>query len=114
MVAGVATGNPILVAGGALTYGGAVVYENREAIGEFAKDSAEYIGNKAGQARDAVVDTAAAVGRGAYELSSQAYDAGASAVSSVANAGSRAVSGVKNLGGSAARSIGSAWNWAFG
>jgi hypothetical protein len=33
MIAGVATANPILIAGGAVAYAGAAIYENREAIG---------------------------------------------------------------------------------
>jgi len=37
MIAGVATANPILIAGGAIAYGGAVVYENREAIANGAR-----------------------------------------------------------------------------
>lgn len=37
MIAGVATANPILIAGGAIAYGGAVVYENRKAIANGAK-----------------------------------------------------------------------------
>jgi hypothetical protein len=34
MLAGVATANPVLIAGGAVTYAGAAIYENREAIAE--------------------------------------------------------------------------------
>ena len=37
MIAGVATANPILIAGGAIAYGGAVVYESRDAIASAAK-----------------------------------------------------------------------------
>jgi hypothetical protein len=37
MIAGVATANPILIAGGAIAYGGAVIYDNREAIGNAGK-----------------------------------------------------------------------------
>ena len=37
MIAGVATLNPVLVAGGAVAYGGAVVYESRDAIASVAK-----------------------------------------------------------------------------
>jgi hypothetical protein len=42
MIAGACTGNPILVAGGAVTYVGAVVYENREAIADGAKKAYHY------------------------------------------------------------------------
>ncbi len=58
MIAGVATANPILIAGGAVTYGGAVVYENREAIA----DGAVWVGDKAIVAGTAVKDTAVAAG----------------------------------------------------
>ncbi len=37
MIAGVATANPILIAAGAIAYGGAVVYESRDAIASAAK-----------------------------------------------------------------------------
>ena len=37
MIAGVATANPVLIVGGAVAYGGAVIYENREAIANGAK-----------------------------------------------------------------------------
>jgi hypothetical protein len=37
MLAGVATANPVLIAGGAIAYGGAAIYENREAIAAGAK-----------------------------------------------------------------------------
>lgn len=37
MIAGVATANPVLIAGGAIAYGGAVVYENRQAIADGAR-----------------------------------------------------------------------------
>jgi ppGpp synthetase/RelA/SpoT-type nucleotidyltranferase len=37
MIAGVATANPILIAGGAIAYGGAVIYESRDAIASAAK-----------------------------------------------------------------------------
>lgn len=37
MIAGVATANPVLIAGGAIAYGGAVIYENRKAIANGAK-----------------------------------------------------------------------------
>lgn len=37
MIAGVATANPLLIAGGAIAYGGAVVYEHRAAIANFFK-----------------------------------------------------------------------------
>ena len=41
MIAGVATANPVLVAGGAIAYGGAVVYESRDAIASAARDAWE-------------------------------------------------------------------------
>ena len=53
MMAGVATGNPLLVAGGALTYGGAVVYENREAIGDWAGEKTHQVSEAAGNVKDA-------------------------------------------------------------
>jgi hypothetical protein len=37
MIAGVATANPVLIVGGAVAYGGALVYENRKAIANGAK-----------------------------------------------------------------------------
>ncbi len=39
MIAGVASANPLLIAGGAVAYGGAVIYENREAIASAAKSA---------------------------------------------------------------------------
>lgn len=39
MIAGVATANPLLIAGGAVAYTGAVVYESREAIGSAASSA---------------------------------------------------------------------------
>ena len=44
-MAGVATANPVLIAGGAIAYGGAVVYENRDAIYNAGKKAAEWIGS---------------------------------------------------------------------
>lgn len=55
MVAGAATANPLLIGAGALTYGGAMVYENREAIGNAVSGAASYVG-------DAVSSGASAVG----------------------------------------------------
>ncbi|MET0010247.1 MAG: hypothetical protein ABW109_20500 [Candidatus Thiodiazotropha sp. 6PLUC4] len=37
MIAGIATANPILIAGGAVAYCGAAVYESRDAIASAAK-----------------------------------------------------------------------------
>lgn len=61
MIAGVATANPVLIAGGAVTYGGAIVYENREAIadgavwvGDKAVEGGKWVGNKAVEAGTAV------------------------------------------------------------
>lgn len=39
MLAGVATANPVLIAGGAIAYGGAVVYESRAAIASAARSA---------------------------------------------------------------------------
>ncbi len=49
MIAGVCTGNPVLVVGGAVTYAGAVIYENREAIADGAKKAYHYTADKVGQ-----------------------------------------------------------------
>ncbi|MEL6186349.1 MAG: hypothetical protein AAFU79_17125 [Myxococcota bacterium] len=43
MMAGVATANPVLIAGGAIAYGGAVIYENREAIANGAKAAYNWV-----------------------------------------------------------------------
>ncbi|MEL7367923.1 MAG: hypothetical protein AAFN74_03350 [Myxococcota bacterium] len=43
MMAGVATANPVLIAGGAIAYGGAVIYENREAIANGAKSAYNWV-----------------------------------------------------------------------
>lgn len=43
MIAGVATANPVLIAGGAVAYGGAVVYENRKAIAGAAKKAWNWV-----------------------------------------------------------------------
>lgn len=58
MIAGAATGNPVLAVGGALVYGGAVVYQNREAIGQAISSGAEAVGNFVSDAGQAVGDLA--------------------------------------------------------
>lgn len=52
MLAGTATMNPLLVGAGALTYGGAVVYEHRDAIKNLAAQGGHWIGDKATAAWD--------------------------------------------------------------
>lgn len=62
MLAGAMTGNPVLAAAGGLTYAGAAIYENREAIGKAAKAGAEFVGDTAKKVVDTQVQTAKAVG----------------------------------------------------
>jgi len=45
MIAGVATANPVLIAGGAIAYGGAVIYENRDAIYNAGKSAVKWLGS---------------------------------------------------------------------
>ncbi len=85
MMAGAATANPLLIGAGALTYGGAMIYENREAIG-----------NAASAVGGAIMDGASAVGG--------AISSGASAVGGAVSDGVGAVGGA----------ISGAWNWAWG
>jgi len=54
MIAGVVTANPVLIVGGAVTYGAALVYENREAIKNAAVSTGKWIGNQAGNAAHAL------------------------------------------------------------
>ena len=62
MIAGAATGNPVLAAAGGLTYAGVSIYENREAIGNAAKTSAKFVGNTTKTAVTNNVKAAKAVG----------------------------------------------------
>lgn len=78
MIAGVMTGNPVLVAGGAITYAGVTIYENRKEIAAFAGHAADKISSTAGAVRDSVVSGVSNLGNGAVSL---AQDAG-SALSS--------------------------------
>ena len=43
MIAGVVTVNPVLIAGGAVAYGGAVIYESREAIASGVKSAWNWV-----------------------------------------------------------------------
>lgn len=74
MLAGACTGNPILVAGGAVTYVGAVVYENREAIANTAKkaynataDAASSAYHAASGAVSSAADTVGGAAKGAWK-----------------------------------------------
>jgi hypothetical protein len=52
MLGGTATFNPLLVGAGALTYGGALAYEHREALKNLAGRGAHWVGDKAAGAWD--------------------------------------------------------------
>jgi hypothetical protein len=69
MIAGACTGNPILVAGGAITYVGAVVYENREAIADGAKKAYHYAADGVKKGVDATKEFA---GNVAHKVSEKA------------------------------------------
>lgn len=62
MVAGAATGNPVLAAAGGLTYAGVAIYENRESIGNAAKTGAKFVGKAAKATVENQVKAAKAVG----------------------------------------------------
>ena len=55
MLIGVATGNPVLVAGGAITYAGVTIYENRKEIAAFAGHVADKAVEVGGAIKDGVV-----------------------------------------------------------
>ena len=97
MLAGAATGNPVLAAAGGLTYAGVSIYENREAIGKAAKTGAKFVGNVAQDAVQtqvkavkavggAVGDGAQKVGELADKAKDKAVDVVAAPVKSVGNA----------------------------
>jgi hypothetical protein len=50
MLGGAATANPFLIGAGALTYGGALVYEHREALKKLASQGGHWLGTKASDA----------------------------------------------------------------
>lgn len=54
LIGGAATGNPIAIGAGAVLYGGAVIYENREAIADFVGSAASTVGGAIGSGIDAV------------------------------------------------------------
>ncbi len=68
MMAGAMTGNPFLVAGGAIAYGGAVVYQNREAIGNAVSAGAEKVGQWASDAGSAISNGVSSLGNAASGL----------------------------------------------
>ena len=74
MVAGAATGNPVLAAAGGLTYAGVTIYENREAIGNAAKTGAKFVGNAAKKTVETQVKTAKAVGGAVVDGAEKAAD----------------------------------------
>jgi predicted GNAT family acetyltransferase len=61
MMAGVLTGNPILIGAGAVTYGGAVIYENREAIANGAKAVGNFLADTGRKATDMQIQAAKTV-----------------------------------------------------
>lgn len=66
MVGGAATANPIAVGAGAVLYAGAVVYENREAIGNAVGTAVGAVGNAVGSAASAVGNAASGVWNWAF------------------------------------------------
>ncbi len=64
LIGGAATANPIAIGAGAVLYGGAVVYENREAIGNAAKAVGRGIANGASAVGNGIANGAKAVGNG--------------------------------------------------
>ena len=73
MVAGVCTGNPILVAGGAITYGAAVVYENREAIGNWVSEKSHQVANVASNVVSGAADRLSSAGSAVSGAASSAW-----------------------------------------
>lgn len=69
MIAGVCTANPVLIVGGAATYAGAVIYENREAIADGARKACNYTADKVGQGVEATKQFA---GNVAHSISAKA------------------------------------------
>lgn len=96
MMTGVATANPPLIAGGAIDYGGAVVYESREAIGE----AASYVGTKA---YEGVSYAGGKTYEGASYVVGTTYDGatyvGGKAYDSAAYVGGKAYDGIASMGG---------------
>jgi len=88
MIAGVCTANPVLIVGGAVTYAGAVIYENREAIAEGAKKAYNYTAEKVGQGLQATKQFAGNV----------AHNVAAKAQSIKSDASALIDSGVKKAG----------------
>ena len=85
MLAGVATGQPWLVAGGALTYAGVTVYENRKEIAAFAGNVAD----KAVQTGTAIKDS---VVNGVGAAKDKALELGGNVVNGIGNAWKTATS----------------------
>lgn len=77
LIGGAATANPIAVGAGAVLYAGAVVYENREAIGQAVGTAANAVGNAVGSAASAVGNAvgsaAGAVGNAASSVWNWAF-----------------------------------------
>ena len=98
MMTGVATANPPLIAGGAITYGGAVAYESRDALVEGAAyvggktwDGVSYVGGKAW-------DSVTYVGGKAVDGVSYV---GGKTIDGVAYVGGKTIDGVSYVGGKA-------------
>ena len=103
MIAGAATGNPVLAAAGGLTYAGVSIYENRKAIGNAAKTGAKFVGNAAKDAVQtqlkAVKAVGGAVGDGAQKVGEVADKAKDKAVDVVAAPVKSVGSAAKKIGG---------------
>lgn len=72
MIAGVMTGNPVLVAGGAITYAGVTIYENRKEIAAFAGHVSDKVSATAGAVKDSVVAGVSNAANGAVNLAKDA------------------------------------------
>ena len=60
MLAGAATANPVLIAAGAITYGGAMIYENKEVIAKYGGQAVDWLGDRANEGVESLKSGASA------------------------------------------------------
>lgn len=109
MLLGVATGNPVLVVGGGLTYAGAALYENRKAIKNFAASTGRRAWAGAKSAARNVGETAHRTWNGAAHLAGRAANGASHAYHAVRDGAGRVI---HNVAGGVSRTAHRAWNGA--